>query len=295
MLDTCYMTKFRLYHNPVSLSVRKTLKQGRNIRCRLFKKSNSALDENLPQHSCLKRLLLGVLFALLIVLHTSVAYGVDFYSKSDSPAGRPYDLWVGDWWNWTASILNDGTSPINADGLKEGGCLIYEKGSITMLMDTALGNKKDQVCKISSAQSILIPIWTGECDRGKKYHENDSIKQLSECAKEFDLGDVTGQVKVDNILVANLDVKDSDVDSNIGREIIRIDNVTEIYTRQFNMTYPPGSHLEYVQPGTFVTVAHGWFVFLKPLSVGDHTVYYQNTVAGANSNVAEITYQLKVE
>src|SRR5688572_6074265 len=233
------MTKFRLYHNPASLSGRKTLKHGPNIRFRLLKKCNCADDENLRQNSCLKRLLLGVLFALLIVLHTSVAYGVEFYSKSDSPAGRPYDLWVGDWWNWTASILKNDTYLNQIDGLKEGGCLIYEKGSVTMLTDTAVGVKINQVCKISSAQSILIPIWTGECDKGKKDNEYDSIKQLSECAKIFDLGDVTGQVKVDNVLVANLDVKDNSI---TDRKINRIENVTEIYTRPFNMTYPRDSH-----------------------------------------------------
>ena len=29
---------------------------------------------------------------------------------------------------------------------------------------------------------------------------------------------------------------------------------------------------------TFPGAAHGWFVFLKPLQPGNHTVYYQNSV-----------------
>jgi len=40
-----------------------------------------------------------------------------------------------------------------------------------------------------------------------------------------------------------------------------------------------------------------WFVFLKPLPPGDHTLYYNVGVTGTgpNDHSAEITYDLKVK
>jgi hypothetical protein len=39
-------------------------------------------------------------------------------------------------------------------------------------------------------------------------------------------------------------------------------------TRFFNITIPEDN----IKPGTYKAVAHGYFVFLKPLSAGQHTI-----------------------
>ncbi len=139
----------------------------------------------------------------------------------------------------------------------------------------------------------MIPIWTGQCDQGVKGYENSSYKQLSDCARDSDLGKIKGLVKVDNIPIATLDA--IDYKTNI------MNNVTEVYTKQYNATIPSDSHAPYERFGTFPGAAHGWFVFLKPLKPGNHTVYYQNsveptTLSGAgNVNSAQFTYHFKVE
>jgi hypothetical protein len=102
-----------------------------------------------------------------------------------------------------------------------------------------------------------------------------------------------GKVKVDNIPVATLDAVD--YTTNI------MNNVTEVYTKQFNITLPNETHFPVERFGTFPAAAHGWFVFLKPLQPGNHTIYYQNsvqptTLSGAgNVNTAQLTYSFKVE
>jgi hypothetical protein len=78
-------------------------------------------------------------------------------------------------------------------------------------------------------------------------------------------------------------------------------NVTEIYTKGFNINLPSNTHIPTVKYGTFPAAVHGWFVFLKPLPPGKHTIYLQNivdptTLSGAtNVNRAEITYHLRVK
>jgi len=217
---------------------------------------------------------------------------VDFYSKNESPFGVSKGDWVAKYWNWSYSTPLDAKTGVFA-GLNQNGCLIHKENSMIMLADTANGGVWNQNCTISRNESILIPIWTGECNAGEKDCLDQSFEQLSKAARGFDLGKVKGLVKVDNIPVAKLDVVD--YKNNI------LNNVTEVYTKQYNATVPNDSHIQNEKYGTFPAAAHGWFVFLKPLHPGNHTVYYQNsveptTLSGAgNSNTAQFTYHFKVD
>ena len=237
-------------------------------------------------------ILLSLVATYYITLPVLTGYNVEFYSKGELPFGISYGDWIAKYWNWDLSIPLD---PKTNDflGLKENGCLVHRENSTVMLADTAAGGIWNQKCTISHNAGILIPIWTGECDQGTKAFETYSFKQLLDCARGFDLGKVRGQVKVDNIPVATLDVLD--YKTNI------MNNVTEVYSNQFNATIPINSHVIVERYGTFPAAAHGWFVFLKPLQPGTHTVYYQNsveptTLSGAgNVNSAQFTYVFDVK
>ena len=237
-------------------------------------------------------ILLSLVATYYITVPVVTGYNVDFYSKGESPFGISYGDWVAKYWNWDLSIPPD-TKTNNLLGLNENGCLVHRENSMVMLADTAAGGIWNQKCTISHNAGILIPIWTGECDQGQKGTENHSYKELSDCARSYDLGKVKGQVKVDGIPVATLDALD--YKTNI------MNNVIEVYTKQFNATIPINSHFTAEQYGTLPAAAHGWFVFLKPLPPGNHTVYYQNsveptTLSGAgNVNSAQFTYHFKVE
>jgi hypothetical protein len=227
-----------------------------------------------------------------LTVSLAVGYSVEFYSKDEHPFGISYSDWVAKFWNWDFSIPIDSQTNTLA-GLKDNGCLMHKDNSMVMLVDTAAGGIWKQKCTISRTEGILIPIWTGECDQALKGFDSYSFKQLSECARAYDLGIVKGQVKVDNTPVATLDA--IDYKTNV------MNNVTEVYTKQFNAIVPKESHLVSERYGTFPAAAHGWFVFLKPLQPGNHVVYYQNsveatTLSGAgNMNSGQFTYYLNVK
>ncbi|HVD08451.1 MAG TPA: hypothetical protein VNB67_08400 [Nitrososphaeraceae archaeon] len=256
-----------------------------DIVCKMVRIPDSTINLNLY-------ILLSLAATYYITVPVVTGYNVDFYSKGESPFGISYGDWVAKYWNWDLSIPLD-LKTNNLLGLNENGCLVHRENSMVMLADSAAGGIWNQKCTISHNAGILIPIWTGECDHGYRGFETASLKQLSDCARSYDLGKVKGQVKVDNIPVATLDVLD--YKTNI------MNNVTEVYTKQFNITIPINSHFTSEQYGTFPAAAHGWFVFLKPLQPGTHTVYYQNsveptTLSGAgNVNSAQFTYHFKVE
>ena len=230
----------------------------------------------------------------IFFLTVSQAFGInaEFFSNDDHPFGISNSDWVAKFWNWDFSIPIDSQTNTFA-GLEDNGCLMHRENSMVMLVDTAAGGIWKQKCTISHTEGILIPIWTGECDQALKGFESYSFRQLSECARAYDLGIIKGQVKIDNIPVATLDIIDYKTNA--------MNNVTEVYTKQFDAIVPKDSHLLSERYGTFPAAAHGWFVFLKPLQPGDHIVYYQNsveatTLSGAgNMNSAQFTYHLSVK
>jgi len=223
------------------------------------------------------------------IMTVPIAYAVDVFHKDEQPFGKPYEDWVQDWWRWNAAIPGDPETTFA--GVKENGCLINKEGPVVMLMDPAIGGKHHQKCEISSDQGILIPAWGAVCSRALTENANKSFEELSECAKGYDLGKVTVNAWVDNKPIAQVKAEDLKTTNLI--------NATELSTKGFNITTPENSNLAVDYPGTHLGAAHGWYIFIKPLPVGEHTVRYVNdvretTLGAGNTNNADITYSFTV-
>jgi hypothetical protein len=120
-----------------------------------------------------------------------------------------------------------------------------KSASLVMLMETAdVGSPPTQVCKISSKQGIMIPLWIGWCSTGDPGHEHDSDVQLTKCAREVaNLGNIRSDVKVDGVPVAKLDVRMSMISGKLDYKINSLTNVTELYQKNgFELTVPSDTH-----------------------------------------------------
>jgi hypothetical protein len=237
----------------------------------------------------------NVLIILSILLFSTtltvpIVYAVDVFQKDELPFGKPYEDWIYDYWRWNAAHPSDPVTTVA--GLKENGCFINKDGPVAMLMDPAIGGEHHQRCELSPNQGILISAWSGECDGSVKGHENASFKELSKCARELDLGKIKANAWVDNKSIAQVEAEDY--------KTINLINATELNTKAFNITTPENSWLTVDYPGNHPGAVHGWFIFLKPLPEGEHTVRYVNdvrptTLGAGNTNNADITYSLNVK
>jgi hypothetical protein len=243
-------------------------------------------------------LLFSFLFAFPVL---QSVYGVGVFSKDEKPFGISYDDWASKYWNKSLSKNTDQATP------KPGGCLILNNDnkseSMVMLMETADVNfPPTQTCTASSKQGFIIPLWIGWCDTGSDKGFSD--QQLTDCAKKQNLGNIISDVKVDGVPVSKLDVRQSLIpgSGSLDYKINSLTNVTESTSKAFTLTIPPDTHKANQVPGTWRAVSQGWWVFLKPLPPGKHTIFYNIRVTptgaltspGTNPHFADITYNFQV-
>jgi hypothetical protein len=119
----------------------------------------------------------------------------------------------------------------------------------------------------------MIPLWIGWCDTSE--HPSYNGQQLTKCAREeYNLGNIRSQVIVDGRPITNLDDRMALMGGKLDYKINSLNNVTEYFTKGFPISVPSNTHKAYTVPGTWQAGSQGWWVFLKPLTPGEHTIYY---------------------
>ena len=145
-------------------------------------------------------------------------------------------------------------------------------------------------------------MWIGWCDTGSNKGASD--QKLTDCARRQNLGNIGSEIKDDGTPVANLDVRQSVIPGSglLDNKINSLTNVTQSTSKVFTLTIPADTHKPNNVAGTWQAVSDGWWVFLKPLPLGEHTIFYNIRVTppgaltspGTSPHFADITYKLQV-
>ncbi len=150
-------------------------------------------------------------------------------------------------------------------------CSLHQQGEVWFLPDVVQpGNTVEFYCQMPAGKSVLLPLSTSMCEYGsepisdKLTPDPETDSSIKSCATK-----VTSTAKIDKVLVDNQPI-----------ELEETDRVTTDY---FNITIsekPPEFFMPDMAPlagGTFRAIADGYFLFLKPLSKGEHTIDFQVT------------------
>jgi len=197
------------------------------------------------------------------------------YPLGSKPYGLTYGEWTANWWQWTLSIPKD----INPGGDTTGkDCALKQSGPVWFLAGT-FGGPATRTCTIPAGKAILLSLINAECD----YKTKPNLKteaQLLACAKSENEG-ITGlDATVDGVKTQGL--------SNF-----------RVQSPLFNVTYI-SNNINGAPIGTTQEISDGYWVMLKPLPVGDHTIHMAGSVVnyaeGTLNNFAnEVTYHIKVQ
>ena len=200
-----------------------------------------------------------LLFAISMVIVTSQnvllahAQGNNstVYPKDSTPYGIPYKDWIVRWWQWNVGIP---TSQHPRDNYTAEKCTVNQNGSVWFIPDILTG-KEERTCTIPEGKAILVPLITGECDTSDSQSQSDAdIRQCSTAGDEY------------GAISATLD----------GQKIENLDSYRTA-TDFFNITYVKDNIFD-IPAGTYRGVADGFFVFLKPLPVGNHVLQVKSSV-----------------
>jgi hypothetical protein len=196
----------------------------------------------------------------------------EVFSPDSSPYGRTYGEWTAEWWKWLISMPTE-ENPLN-DPTGER-CAEQQSGPVWFLVGSG-GGKAERSCTIPAGVAVLIPAINVECS----FAEDASLKtedDLRACAME-----------------------DQDLVTQYGGTLDGVDlEVHRVQSPAFNLTFP-ANNIFTAQEGPTRAVSEGYWIFLKPLSPGEHELHAEGllvdyTVTGPVNLVEDSTYDLTVE
>lgn len=202
--------------------------------------------------NCLSLLLFIIIGSSLILVNFEQlaiveASGVELFSGG-APYNKSYGDWVAEYWKWWISIPENQSSINHPNRIK---CLMHDSGPVIFLLSPT-GNFHEQNCTIPTGKALLFTPYTMECDTGLADYHNASRDSLLSCARDSDGGVFLWSGQVDS--------------TKLGKG-----NMTYSETKEFDIPIPPDNQYR-ADPGTFKAMALGWFIFLKPLPAGTHTI-----------------------
>ncbi len=204
------------------------------------------------------RLLIKTLMVMTILVSSTILL-LPISSKVNAATGVP-NLFPSNlnkalganWWQWLLSIPPN-KNPI----LDDHPCDVKQSGSFFYLVGT-FGGDADRHCTISKTKGIFFPIFNVVATLDNTSDFN-TIAKIKKAAKE-NIDQATDlQASVDGVNINN--INNLRAQSPVFKLKIPKDNVF-------------GS-----PPGTFIAVADGYWVALKPLTVGEHTIKFAGRIA----------------
>jgi hypothetical protein len=174
----------------------------------------------------------------------------NLYQRNSNPNGKTWEKWVELWWKWcyskpfTSNPVSDKTGKL---------CTKNQIYSQTWFLAGTFGGEAHRVCKIPNKRSIFIPI-VNDIISFAEYPQLVTEDDLLKYAKD----------DLDTTTILNASIDDIELHSLFDYRI---------RSKLFKIEIPLSDQGEGVVRTKAVT--DGYWLFLKPLSLGEHTLIFR--------------------
>jgi hypothetical protein len=186
----------------------------------------------------------------------------ELFTTDSTPYGLTYGEWTARWWQWAYSIPRD-VHPAYDDSGKY--CAQRQSGPVWFLAGT-FEHPAERYCTIPADKAILLPILNSECSYAE-FPGLNSEEELRQCAKQMQDSIVHLEASIDGVPVSGLEQY-------------------RIQSSLFNLTLGQNNILELPANTTTQAISDGNWLFLKPLSPGDHVIYFKGGLEARNAATA---------
>ena len=175
------------------------------------------------------------------------------YERNIHPFGKPWESWAAIWCSWMLSIPKDKNPTLDLTGKH---CCINQNDENVWFLAGTFGNiiPVKRRCRIPARKAIFFPVLVKE----------DSLEEDSDLHTELEL--ITRSRDATNRVVR----MEATID---GQKVDALKNY-RIQSEVFDLTFPENNVYD-VTPGLTRSVCDGYWLFIKPLSIGEHYVYFQ--------------------
>lgn len=198
------------------------------------------------------------------------------YSTDSKPFGVSYQDWAARWWNWTFGMKAN-EHPRDDPSRS---CNVNQNGSVWFLPDSLNIESNPRTCDVPVGKAIFIPVVTGELNTLEKPNYDDS--QIIKGALACDDYSKDRHAEVDGVSVKGLNDPLTFRINSTGLVNLRVvdDNIYNI------------------KGGTGRGFVDGWFLFLKPLEVGEHKIHVAGKIDSPDPNCnssADVNWIIRVK
>jgi len=236
--------------------------------------------KNLVLHNVIRRTMLIFIVTVGIIVITSILHYVHAQANSVNTNetlvlptdSKPYGLTYGEWtaksWQWAYSVPKNVNPSYDDSGSY---CSEGQNGPVWFLTGS-YKHQVDRYCNIPAGKSVLFTILNSECSFAE-FPNLKTEQDLRKCAKEMQDSVIPIQAIVDGVSVNGLDRY-------------------RVQSPLFNFTLGRNNILGLPAQTTTQAVSDGNWVFLKPLTFGEHVIYFKGglksinatATSGSNSN-----------
>jgi hypothetical protein len=163
--------------------------------------------------------------------------------------GKRYAEWSTEWYKWVLSIPKENNPVLDNTGEN---CAHKQNGSVWFLAGT-IGGQAKRRCTIPAEKGVLFPIVVKECSFAEDRDLNTE-SELSARAKE----------DIDHVIYMETEID--------GTKVKDLGNY-RVSSGLFNLIFPQ-SNIYDVEPGPTQAVCNGYWILLKPLPQGRHTIHF---------------------